>query len=371
MRKAEEIVAALLNLADITVNGGRPWDMQVHDRRVFTRILREGSLGLGEAYLDGWWDAHALDEFFAKVLAAELDQKIRGDWRTLLRLLGRRLWGRLRPASAYHIGAHHYDIGNDLYAAMLDRRQVYSCAYWDGADTLDEAQEAKLDLVCRKLRLRPGQHLLDIGCGWGGFAKFAAARYGVSVVGVTVSQAQVDMGRELCAGLPVELQYKDYREIAGEFDHIVSLGMFEHVGRRHYRTYFRVAHAHLKPDGLFLLHTIGQDVSQKTLDPWFGKYIFPDSLLPSPVQITQALEGLFVIEDWHNFGAHYDRTLMAWLANFQAHWEALRPKYGDRFFRMWKYYLCAAAGAFRARKNQVWQIVLAKTGMPGGYASVR
>jgi cyclopropane-fatty-acyl-phospholipid synthase len=371
MRTPKSIVQNLLNLADITLNGSRAWDLQVHNDRLFSRLLREGSLGLGEAYMDGWWDAQELDEFLTRLLHAELEKKVRGDWRTLIWIIGQRIINRQKKKAAPHIGEHHYDIGNDLYSAMLDRRKVYSCGYWRSAPNLDEAQEAKLDLVCRKLRLQPEQNILDIGCGWGSFAKFAAEKYRVSVVGVTVSKEQIALGRELCAGLPVKLQFKDYRDIEGKYDHIVSLGMFEHVGYKNYRTFMQLVYNHLQDGGLFLLHTIGQNDSQKTTDPWFGKYIFPNSLIPSAVQISKAMEKLFVIEDWHNFGMDYIKTLMAWFKNFEDNWETLRPKYGERFYRMWKYYLLASAASFSARKNHLWQIVLSKGGLAGGYESVR
>ncbi len=371
MRSAEKVVQDLLALADIRIGGGRAWDMQVHNEQLFPRVLREGSLGLGEAYLDGWWDADRLDEFFTRILRADLEDRVRGDWKTLLRVLSQRVLNPQRKKAAYRIGEHHYDIGNDLYQAMLDRRLIYSCGYWRNARNLDEAQEAKLDLVCRKLHLRPGQKILDIGCGWGGMAKFAAENYGVSVVGVTVSKAQLALGQQLCAGLPVQLQFRDYRDIEGEYDHVVSLGMFEHVGYKNYRTYMQVVHDHLKEGGLFLLHTIGKNASSKTLDPWFAKYIFPNSLIPSAAQIAQAIENLFVIEDWHNFGPDYDKTLLAWFKNFEDHWEDLQPRYGDRFYRMWKYYLLSSAATFRTRKNNLWQIVLSKKGVEGGYEAVR
>jgi len=371
LKNARALVEEALAKADIRINGSRPWDIQVFDERLYGRLVREGSLGLGESYMDGWWDAPRLDEFFAKVLAADLEEENFGRLKRLFLSVGQVLLNPQRRSRAYRIGEQHYDIGNDLYQVMLDKRLVYSCAYWREARNLDEAQEAKLDLTCRKLRLAPGQHVLDIGCGWGSFAKFAAERYQVSVTGVTVSREQMSLGQELCAGLPVDLQFRDYRDITGTYDHIVSIGMFEHVGYKNYRTYFQVAARHLKDEGLFLLHTIGRNTSTRTLDPWFEKYIFPNSMIPSAAQIAKAVEGLFVIEDWHNFGPHYDKTLLAWFENFHRGWESLRPKYGERFYRMWKYYLLSAAATFRTRKNQLWQIVLSKRGVPGGYESVR
>jgi cyclopropane-fatty-acyl-phospholipid synthase len=371
MRNAQMIVQDLLDLADVKINGSRAWDMQAYNNHLFNRILREGSLGLGEAYMDGWWDAEKLDEFFTRILLADLENKVRGDWKTVLWIFGQTILNRQKKKVAYSIGEHHYDIGNDLFDAMLDRRMVYSCGYWGNAHNLDEAQEAKLDLVCRKLQLKPGQKILDIGCGWGSFAKFAVEKYHVSVVGITVSQEQVALGRELCAGLPVQLLLQDYRDVEGEYDHIVSIGMFEHVGFRNYRTYMQIVHDHLKDDGLFLLHTIGQKSSNKAMDPWFGKYIFPNSLIPSALQICKAIESLFFIEDLHNFGTDYTKTLLEWFHNFDKNWGTLQPEYSDRFYRMWKYYLLVSAAAFRARKQHLWQIVLSKDGFVGGYKSVR
>lgn len=371
MKSAKLIVEDLLRCADIRLNGYQPWDLQVFDERFYDRALREGSLGLGEAYMDGWWDAPALDEFFYRVLSSDIEEKVGANVKTWCWKLGQTLLNRQTQKNATKVGEHHYDLGNDLFSAMLDRRRVYTCAYWKNAQALDEAQEAKLDLVCRKLRLQPGQKILDIGCGWGSFAKFAAENYGVSVVGITVSREQVELGRELCRGLPVDILFQDYRELTGMYDHIVSLGMFEHVGCKNYRTYMQVVHDHLHSEGLFLLQTIGVNSSCTFNDPWFGKYIFPNYMLPSPTQISQAIEKLFIIEDWHCFGPDYSKTLLAWFNNFNNNWETLRPKYGERFYRMWKYYLLACAGAFRARKNNLWQIVLSKKGVPGGYESIR
>jgi cyclopropane-fatty-acyl-phospholipid synthase len=272
---------------------------------------------------------------------------------------------------AFHVGRVHYDLGNTLYQAMLDKRLTYTCGYWKDASDLDAAQEAKLDLACRKMGLTRGQRVLDIGCGWGSFAKFAAERYGVRVVGVTISREQAKLAEELCRGLPVEIRLQDFRDVRDTFDHIVSFGMFEHVGYKNYRTYFEVARRCLKDSGLMLLHTIGGNTSVRSVDPWIAKHIFPGSLLPSAKQLSQAAEGLFVMEDWHNFSADYDKTLMAWHANFEAHWNDLAHEYDERFHRMWRFYLLSCAGTFRSRMNQLWQIVYSTAGVPGGYRSIR
>ena len=362
------LLEELLAHADIRLDGSRPWDMRLLAPGVPDRIFAKGSLGLGESYLDGEWEADALDEFFTRLLRAGLDQEVR-PWRLLGHALRARLLNRQTLRRARTVGEVHYDLGNDFYQAMLDPRMTYTCGYWRHARTLDEAQEAKLDLVCRKLGLRPGQRVLDIGCGWGSFARFAAEHHGVEVVGVTISREQAELGRELCQGLPVELRLQDYRELDETFDHIVSLGMFEHVGHKNYRAYLEVAHRCLRDEGLFLLHTIGKPRSGTPTDPWIDRYIFPNGELPAMAQVAKAAEGLFLIEDVHNFGADYDTTLMAWHRNFEAAWPDFAERYGERFHRMWRYYLLSCAGAFRARDVQLWQIVFAKQGMAplGGY----
>lgn len=363
-------VERLLSLADVRIEGERPWDIQVHDERLYARVMAEGSLGLGESYMDGWWDCERLDEFFFRVLRARLDNRLRPTkelkWVARAKLVN--LQSRSR---AHEIGKRHYDIGNDLFQRMLDSRLIYSCGYWKNATTLEEAQEAKLDLVCRKLGLEHGMRVLDIGCGWGGMAKFAAERYGVEVLGITVSEEQVKFAQEVCRGLPVEIRLQDYRDLKGPFDRVLSLGMFEHVGYKNYRTYTRIVRQVLTDYGLFLLHTIGGSRTVKRANPWTDRYIFPNSMLPSARQISSAIEGLFVLEDWHCFGADYDKTLMCWFRNFEESWPHLKDRYGERFYRMWKYYLLSNAGGFRARNNRLWQIVLSPKGVPGGYLSVR
>jgi len=363
-------VAKILRLADVQLNGSRPWDIQVHEEAFYPRVLAKGSLGLGESFMDGWWDAPALDRLIFQLLRAHLDQHVR-TLSDLWASVQARLWNLQRPRRAREVGERHYDLGNDLYRAMLGPTMVYSCGYWRNATTLDAAQEAKLDLVCRKLQLKPGMRVLDIGCGWGAALKFAAQRYGISGVGVTVSQEQAEYARDACRGLPIEIRLQDYRDVDERFDRIFSLGMFEHVGVKNYRRYFEIARRCLPPDGLFLLHTIGNNFSTNHTDRWIERYIFPNSMLPSAQQIAAASEGLFVIEDWHNFGADYERTLCAWRDNIERAWPALDARYDERFRRMWRYYLAASIATFRTRQAQVWQIVLSPEGVPGGYLAPR
>lgn len=363
-------VARILQIADVQLDGPRPWDLQIRDERFYARVLTTGSLGLGESYMDGDWDTPALDQLLFHLLVARLDRHVH-TWRDAWALVRARLFNRQDRRRAFEVGRRHYDLGNDLYRAMLGRYLVYSCGYWRDAGDLDAAQAAKLDLVCRKLRLKPGQRVLDIGCGWGEALKYAAEHYGVHGVGVTVSAEQAELARELCRGLPIEIRLQDYRDLDERFDAAFSLGMFEHVGVKNYRAYFEVARRCVADDGLFLLHSIGTNLSTVATDPWIDKYIFPNSMLPSAAQITAASEGLFVLEDWHNFGADYERTLSAWRANVEHAWPQLDARYDERFRRMWRYYLAASIAIFRARQAQLWQLVLSPEGVPGGYVAPR
>lgn len=371
LNKNKQTIIDLLKLAEITIDGPNDYDIQVKDDSFYQRILKDPSMQMGETYMDGLWDVKRLDLMIDRLLRARLGWKIRKNNRLAFRILMAKLFNFQSPSRAFIVGEKHYDIGNDLYEAMLDKRMVYTCAYFKDTNDLDTAQEAKLDMVCRKLDLQPGQKILDIGCGWGSFMKFAAEKYGVECVGLTVSKEQVALGMEKCAGLPVKLLFEDYRDHKGLYDHIVSIGMFEHVGYKNYRKYMQIAHSCLKDDGLFLLHTIGLNYSVVKGGTWLSKYIFPGAMLPSLKQISEAVERLFIIEDVHNFGPDYVKTLMAWYGNFEKNWPQLKDKYGERFYRMWKYYLLSCAGNFQSRNANVLQILLAKGQNPLGYAHIR
>jgi cyclopropane-fatty-acyl-phospholipid synthase len=360
----------LLSMADVQINGSRPWDIQVHDDRLYQRVLSEGSMGLGESYMDGWWDCDQIDELVFRLVHSGVRDQIQ-PWKFIGTAVKARVMNLQSRSKAFEIGERHYNTGNDLFELMLDSRMAYSCGYWKNAENLEKAQEAKLDLVCHKLQLKEGMHVLDIGGGWGSFAKFAAERYGVRVTAITVATEQAELGRKRVEGLPVEIIVQDYREVQGEFDRVLSIGMFEHVGEKNYREYMEVVHRVLKDDGLQLVHTIGGNRSVHKGDPWMEKYIFPNGMVPSVAQIGKSIEKLFVMEDWHNFGTYYDPTLMAWFENFDREWPSIREKYGDRFYRMWKFYLLTCAGLFRSRHLQLWQVVMSKHGVLGGYESIR
>lgn len=367
------VLADLAAAANVRFNGDAPWDIRIRDAAAYRMILTGGSLGFGEAYVDGLWECGQLDELFHRLLSIDADEKI-GSWNRLRlagEILRHGLFNLQAIDRAFHVGERHYDIGNDVFEAMLDPTMSYSCAYWANATRLDQAQLDKLEMICRKLDLRPGHRLLELGCGWGGLAAFAARQHGVEVLGITVSKEQQKLARSRTAGLPVSIELMDYREVNGQFDRVVSVGMFEHVGQKNYPTYFDVVRRVLKDDGLFLLHTIGNHVSSPKTDAWIDRYIFPNGKLPSARELTRAIEGRMLIEDWHNFGQDYDRTLMAWWENFDRAWPRLAGRYGERFRRMWKYYLMCCAGFFRSRQGQLWQLVLAKRERRNLYRSVR
>lgn len=365
------IASEMLQSADIEVNGSRPFDIRVKNPHFFKRVLQEGSLGLGESYMDGWWECDRLDIFFQKVLRAGLENQLPHHIKDTLRVAAARLTNLQSKKRAWIVGKEHYDLGNDLFSLMLDPYMQYSCGYWKDATTLKQAQEAKLKLICEKLQLKPGMTLLDIGCGWGGLAAYAAKHYGVSVEGVTISAEQQKLAQERCKDLDVKILLQDYRDLDSQYDRIVSVGMFEHVGPKNYQTYFNVVARNLKPDGLFLLHTIGANETNMNVDPWINKYIFPNGCLPSIKHIATTSEGKFVMEDWHNIGADYDRTLMVWYERFVQNWPKLEHNYSQRFFRMFSYYLNACAGAFRARDIQLWQVVFSPRGAEGGLRVAR
>ena len=358
----------LLASADIRINGDRPWDMQIHRNAVLDEIIARHSLGLGESYMRGDWSVAALDEFFYRLLRADLHGKIK-PFRNLWRIARSHLLNLQSRSRAFQVGEHHYDLGNEFYQAMLDSRMAYSCGYWRAADNLEQAQTAKLDLICRKLGLKPGMRLLDIGCGWGSLVSYAAENYGVECVGVSVSREQCRFIEENYRHLPITVHLQDYRSLEQPFDRIASVGMFEHVGRKNHRTFMEVAARCLKKNGLLLLHTIGKNQRRSTTDAWIEKYIFPNGDLPSTGQVCDSAENLLIAEDLHNFGPDYDKTLMAWHRNFENHWEQFAERFDQQFYRMWRYYLLSCAGAFRARHIQLWQWIFSRK-LEGGVARV-
>ena len=363
----------LLHAAGIVINGSAPWDIQIYDDRVYNIAKYRGPLGMGEAYMDGLWDVQHLDEFYTRVIKANVDLKVytRDKITLLLGMLQYRFFNMQTKSRSLRVACQHYDVGNSVFETMLDSSMTYSCAYWQNAATLEQAQRNKLDLICRKLELKQGDKLLDIGCGWGGLAEYAATHYQAEVTGITISRQQFELAQQRCHKLPVSILLRDYRDIGGQYDKIVSVGMFEHVGPKNYARFFDIVHRSLRDNGLFLLHTIGKLSYSSYSDPWIQKYIFPNGKIPAAKWIVDALKNQFIVEDWHSFGMDYDRTLIAWWHNFQSGWKSLQEEYDERFYRMWKYYLLSCAAYFRARRGQLWQIILSKPQRTAMYRSVR
>jgi cyclopropane-fatty-acyl-phospholipid synthase len=360
------VVERLVAGADIRIDGDRPWDVRVHDDRLYNRVLASGTLGLGEAYMDGWWDCDAIDQMVAKAQSGGVVNRLGGPL-ALLHNAGAKVKNLQTRTRSTEVGRVHYDVGNDLYERMLDSRMIYSCGYWRTAEDLDSAQVAKLELIANKLQLEPGMRVLDIGCGWGGASAYFAETRGCDMVGVTISEQQALYAKDRCAALSVEIRTQDYRDVDEPFDRIYSIGMFEHVGVKNYKDYMTVCRRCLSdPDGLTLIHTIGGTRSRYAIDAWFAKYIFPNSMLPSAAQITAAAEQVLELQDWQNFGIDYERTLMNWHSNVESAWADL-PEYDERFRRMWRYYLLSSAGSFRAGRLQLWQIVFSREALAEAY----
>jgi len=352
----------LLEGVDIEINGSRPWDLQVHNQDLYKSIFFNGSLGFGESYMKGWFDCDRLDLFFEKILRSGIYNEIGG-----LPLFFGKMKSKLRNlqsiSRAFQVAERHYDIGNDLFSLMLDKTMMYTCGYWTkDVSTLEESQLAKLDLVAKKLNLKAGMKILDIGCGWGGAAKHFANNYGVTVIGITISKEQIEYAKQNSDNMDVEFRLMDYRDLDEKFDAIYSIGMFEAVGYKNYEEFFEVVRSCLKEEGAFLLHTIGGNESTTTADPWVEKYIFPNGMMPSAEQIAKASEGIFIFDDWHNIGPHYDKTLMCWYDNFVNNYEKLKDKYDNEFYRMWTYWLLSSAANFRSRSLQLWQVLFSIEG---------
>jgi len=361
-KRANELVHDALAEAGITVGGSAPWDITINDERFYQRVLRDGTLGFGEAYMEGWWDSPALDQTIDRVCRDRIRDQVKENWVLLAHAVKARVLNRQSEKRAFDIAYKHYDIGNDLYESMLDKRMLYTCAYWANATTLEQAQEAKLELVCRKIGLKPGMRVLDLGCGWAGFASYAAEKYGVTVTGYTVAAEQVRWANAQYPHLPIDIRHEDYRKATGQYDAVVSIGLMEHVGPKNYRGYMELVDRCLAPGGVGFVHTICGNRTTAYIEPWFDKYIFPNAVLPTPDAIIAAMERLFIVEDMANIGEHYDPTLMAWWERFDAAWPRLEAKYGKTFYRMWKYYLLGCAGGFRSRETQLFQLVFTRSG---------
>jgi cyclopropane-fatty-acyl-phospholipid synthase len=367
---SKEICLRLLDQAEVPINGQEPWSIHVHDERLWDRITAQHQLGFGEAYMEGWWDCEELDEALTRLVNVDAASAIRATPMIIAQTLKSAVSNRQTKSRAAKNARHHYDIGNDLFVRMLDKEMIYSCGYWENASSLEEAQIAKLDLICQKLELKPGMRVVDIGSGWGGFLRYAVKNYGVVGFGISPATEQIKLARERSQGLDIKFSQIDYRDLTGTFDRIVSIGMMEHVGPKNLKRFFTKCDDLLADGGMMLHHTIGSLSSENHTDPFFDRYIFPGGVVPSLAQISKAVEKKWVIEDVHNFGPDYDRTLMDWHKNINSKWDEI-PHYDERFRRMWNYYLLASAAGFRARSLQLMQVVFRRPGKSSKYKSVR
>jgi len=355
-----------------------PRGMRIVDPAAIRRFRKHGIMGMGESFMDGQWTADRLDEVMTQVFTAPAPRLSAPAWgRMLAAVADKRVFNR-QAARIFRIGEEHYDLGNDLFAIMLDKSMTYTSGYWANAATLDEAQEAKLDLLCRKLRLEPGMRVLDIGCGWGNFAHHAASRYGVHVTGITVSKEQAVFAQQRCAELDVDIRVQDYREVDERFDRVVSIEMIEAVGPKNMAPYYQTIDRCLPEGGLFALQAIAGTTltrdSDRRLDQyilWLVKHIFPDGYLPRETQMVARHGTALHVLDWHRFADDYDRTLLAWADNFNAGWPKIAKKYGERFRRRWHFYLFGCAAAFRAQLVHVYQVVYGKGALAQRYTPVR
>jgi len=383
MATREDRLAKLLSPAGVEINGNQPWDPQLHDKTAYDKILGGGTLGIGDAYVDGLWDSDELDELISRVLGADLHRSIAMSPQLIASTAMARIVNMQSRRRSKEVATAHYDLPSELYESFLDPNMQYTCGYWREADDLNEAQRNKMDLIARKLGITAGMKVLDIGFGWGQLANYFAQEHGAEVTGITISETQHRYAKEHFDSPDYKLM--DYRELdmPEHFDRVTAIGVIEHVGYKNYRPFMQTVRNLLNQDGMFLLQTIGNTKTTVTGDAWLSRYIFPNGMTPSEVQLATAAEGVLLKEDGHSFGSDYDKTLMAWFDNFNANWPGLegrmidesRPElghYDEHFYRTWKYYLLMCAGSFRSRKAmQLWQNVYSKNGIRGGYESVR
>jgi cyclopropane-fatty-acyl-phospholipid synthase len=361
VRVAAALVERALAGSEIRLDGSRAWDIRVTDDRFFASVLLRGSLGVGEAYMAGWWECGDLEELARRALVAELDSRFSVVPTSMIAAALARLRNDQSLERSRRVADQHYSMDNDLFCRFLGRYRMYSAGYFEGSDPddLDEAQRRKLDLICRKLELSGADHLLDVGGGWGELARYAAATYGCRVTSINISDEQIRFAREYCRGLPVEIVKCDYRYVQGRFDKIAAIAMFPHVGYKNHREFIRVMRDHLAPEGLLLIECTAKNVSRTHMDPWVDRYFFPGALFPSVRQIGAAIDGMFAVEDWQNFWSSYIHTLRAWNRNFQSSWPELSTRYPESTRRMFEYFFLTGAGGFHARLLNYWHILLA------------
>jgi cyclopropane-fatty-acyl-phospholipid synthase len=364
-------VEKLLDKCNIKINGTNPQDIIVHDDRFYKMVLSSGELGLAESYMYKYWSSNNLYETLY-LLSKNFNKLsyIDFNFNDFLNMTKSYLFNNQTIEKALVDVQSHYDIGNDLYTRMLDNNMQYTCAFFQDTNDLNTAQEQKMDLIGQKLNLKPGDTLLDIGCGWGYLINYLSKKYNVQGLGITLSEEQLKYA-EINFKNNSNASYKlmDYRNIPKDmkFTKIVSVGMLEHVGNKNYEEYFDIVHDHLTDDGIALIHTIGCQNSLRGISSGSGsgskfidKYIFPNGHIPTWDEISPIVSKKFLIQDWQNFGKYYDNTLQSWYKNINSKWDEI-PNYDEKFKRMWNFYLLGCAANFNLCHMNLWQILITKS----------
>ena len=372
----------IANQIGVEINGPNAWDIQIHNESLYSRLFRDGSLGAGESYMDGWWDCNDLVELSFRV--AKNNLLLESGLPLFVHTTRSFLLNLQNKIRARIVGECHYDLPIPLWEKMLGASMIYTNGIWQDTDDLDTAGFAKYDLVCRKLELKKGDTLLELGCGWGAFLKYAATHYGCRCTGVTISKEQAKYASELCQSLPVKIHHCDYRDRDVynpddiKYDAITTLGMTEHVGRKNYRQCMQIIYEQLRDCRLFLLESSGNS-KESAPDMFIQKYIFPYLDMPTVGSIDKYTRDFFVLEDMQTVSVDYAKTIIAWSNNFKKYWsdfDLSENTFGglskNQFYRMWVYYLDCCAGVLKARtETQAWQFLFSKGHLTNGYRSVR
>lgn len=368
-RNPEVIIKDIFKIAGITLSdkpSNEPLTITVNNKQFYKNMVSNGELGFAESYMDGHWDCSDLSAITYQLLInldklenALMKQSLTVGASLLKQHISRLFQYNTREISKKMIEVH-YDIGNDLYEKMLGKTMGYTCAYYYKPNmTLDEAQIAKFELVARKLHLKEGMTVLDMGCGWGQQAKYIADKYKVTILAVSLSKEQINWANENNKSDRVTYKLMDYRDVKGKFDRVYSIGMLEHVGLNNYPVFFNKSYDVLKDDGILLVHFISTNPPKAKLSPFIDKYIFPNAYIPKKKDIIGSfLDNKWSLEDWQNIGVSYNTTLLAWYDNIKD-WKGL-DNYDKRFRRMWEFYLLGCASSFKAENDCLWQIVFTK-----------
>lgn len=359
-KQVKEIIS---NTTKITINQKSSLNISVANSDFYRKVINKGELGLAESFMDGDWTT---DNLYGVLLELQknrdkISKHIKSNmFQILLFKIYYCIFRTNTRDTVKNNVSHHYDIGNDLYRKQLGRTMQYTCAYYHKSKmTLNQAQDAKMKLIAKKLDLQPGMSVLDIGCGFGALAYYLVKRYSVKVLGVTLSEEQIKYANKYYKHPNLTIKYKDYRDVTGKFDRVYSIGMFEQVGKDNYSVYFDKCYELLKTNGIMLLHTISKNYRENPRYNFITQYIFPEGELPHISDLSgKFLDNKWHLEDLHNFGQSYNKTLLDWHKNLDNFKEL--PNYSPRFQRMWKYYLLGCSAAFKVRMISLWQIVYTK-----------